>query len=123
MSKQCPIEATLSRINGKWKLLIIKALSKGPVRYGALEKAIPNISAKVLTQQLREMEGDGLVIRTVYAEIPPKVEYSLDEMGLSIFSVFFAMRQWSLEKDTKHAEEIECRGCDDCRPSDYYKRV
>ncbi|MDR1375895.1 MAG: helix-turn-helix transcriptional regulator [Synergistaceae bacterium] len=114
MSGRCPIESTLSLINGKWKLLILKELSQGPVRYGALERAIPAISAKVLTQQLREMETDGLVVRTIFPEIPPRVEYSLDEMGASIFKVFAEMRRWGLEENKRHS--IRCAGCKNCLP-------
>ena len=82
MNGRCPIETTVSLINGKWKLLILKELSQGPVRYGQLGAQIPAVSAKVLTQQLREMEEDGLIVRTVFAEVPPRVEYSLADMGL-----------------------------------------
>jgi DNA-binding HxlR family transcriptional regulator len=114
MKKRCPIESTLAMINGKWKLLILKELSQGPVRYGALERGIPVISAKVLTQQLREMETDGLVVRTIFPEIPPRVEYSLDEMGISIFKVFAEMRRWGLEEDKRH--DIHCAGCKNCLP-------
>jgi DNA-binding HxlR family transcriptional regulator len=114
MNRQCPIESTLSLINGKWKLLILKELSQGPVRYGALERGIPTISAKVLTQQLREMEADGLVVRTIFPEIPPRVEYSLDEMGTSIFKVFTEMRRWGLEEDRRH--DIRCAECKNCLP-------
>ena len=74
MNGRCPIETTVSLINGKWKLLILKELSQGPVRYGRLGAQIPAVSAKVLTQQLREMEEDGLIVRTVFAEVPPRVE-------------------------------------------------
>jgi DNA-binding HxlR family transcriptional regulator len=101
-------------INGKWKLLILKELSQGPVRYGALERGIPTISSKVLTQRLREMEADGLVVRTIFSEIPPRVEYSLDEMGISIFKVFTEMRRWGLEEDKRH--NIRCAGCKNCLP-------
>jgi DNA-binding HxlR family transcriptional regulator len=114
MNPKCPIESTLSLINGKWKLLILKALSQGPLRYGALEKRISGVSAKVLTQQLREMEKDGLLIRTIFPEVPPRVEYSLDKMAISIFSVFAAMRNWGLNEDRVH--EIECSGCAECQP-------
>jgi DNA-binding HxlR family transcriptional regulator len=118
MSKLCPIESTLALINGKWRLLILKALSQGPVRYGALERGIPRISAKVLTQQLREMEQDGLIIRTIFPEIPPRVEYSLDKMGLSIYSVFKEMRRWGLEENKN--PDVECSHCVHCRPAAYY---
>ena len=119
MTGLCPVESTLSLINGKWKLLILKQLTQGPVRYGALGRSIPSISSKVLTQQLREMEKDGLIIRTVFPEVPPRVEYSLDKMGVSIFSVFVEMRRWGLEEDFVH--NAKCNYCSNCQPSDYYK--
>lgn len=119
MDKQCPIEATLSLINGKWRILILKQLSQGPVRYGALERSITTISSKVLTQQLREMEGDGLIIRTIFPEIPPHVEYRLSEMGVSIFTMFLALRQWGLTENQK--DGIACSGCRNCQPSSFYK--
>lgn len=90
--RKCPIESTLSIISGKWKILIIKALSQGPVRYGQLAKEIPQVSAKVLTQQLREMEDDGLVKRVIFAEIPPRVEYSLSRMGASLAPILVELR-------------------------------
>jgi DNA-binding HxlR family transcriptional regulator len=114
MGGKCPIETTLSLINGKWKLLILKELSQGAVRYGKLGAAIPAVSAKVLTQQLRELEEDGLIVRTVYAEVPPRVEYSLSDMGTSIFSVFKELRRWALEDDG--LARGECSFCGQCIP-------
>ena len=114
MEAQCPIESTLSLINGKWKQMILKELSQGPVRYGQLGARIPSVSSKVLTQQLREMERDGLIVRTVFAEIPPRVEYSLAEMGASIFTVFKELRRWGLEEDAMHRGK--CSFCGQCRP-------
>ncbi len=121
MSAKCPIESTMSLINGKWKLLILKALSQGPVRYGHLERGLPSISAKVLTQQLREMEADKLIVRTVFPEIPPRVEYSLDKLGVSVFTVFVEMRLWGLEENENR--EVNCAGCLNCIPSSYYNDV
>lgn len=120
MSKRCPIESTLSLISGKWKILIMKALSQGPMRYGVLERSIPDITSKVLTQQLREMEKDGLIVRVVYPEVPPRVEYGLDEMGFSIFRVFVELRRWGLEEDKVH--EIKCFNCSQCVPIIYDMR-
>ena len=114
MGGKCPIETTLSLINGKWKLLILKELSQGAVRYGKLGAAIPAVSAKVLTQQLRELDEDGLIVRTVYAEVPPRVEYSLSDMGASIFSVFKELRRWGLEGDG--LARGECSFCGQCIP-------
>ncbi len=109
---KCPIESTLALISGKWKILIIKALSQGPVRYGALAREIPPVSAKVLTQQLRELEEDGLVVRTVFPAVPPRVEYSLSAMGASLATVLVALRQWGLTQDRVHA--VECSYCGKC---------
>lgn len=114
MENKCPIESTLSIINGKWKILILKELSKGPVRYGQIGNNIPTISAKVLTQQLREMVDDGLVVRKVFAEIPPRVEYSLNEMGISLYTVFKELRRWGLSEDKVHS--VQCSFCEKCQP-------
>jgi len=114
VENKCPIESTLSLVNGKWRLLILKELSQGPVRYGQIGNHIPSISAKVLTQQLRELMADGLVMRMVFAEIPPRVEYSLSRMGISIFTVFKELRQWGLSEDNEHS--VKCSYCKKCQP-------
>jgi DNA-binding HxlR family transcriptional regulator len=114
MDKKCPIEYTLSLISGKWKIIILKELSQEPVRYGALGKIIPGISPKVLSQHLREMESDGLIVREVFPEVPPRVEYSLSEMGKSISSILIELRQWGLEMDVKGI--TECTFCKKCQP-------
>lgn len=114
MEYKCPIETTLSLISGKWKILILKELIKGPVRYGLINKNIANISAKVLTQQLRELEEDGLILRSIYAEVPPRVEYSLSEMGGSMLVILREMRRWGLNKNTLHP--VRCSRCQQCEP-------
>jgi len=114
VGNKCPIESTISLINGKWKILILKELSQGPVRYGKIGNHIPTISAKVLTQQLREMVDDGLLVREVFAEIPPRVEYSLGEMGISLFTVFKELRRWGLSEDKVHS--VQCAYCKNCQP-------
>ena len=114
MTDKCPIEYTVSLINGKWKLVILKELSQGPVRYGQLGERVASISSKVLTQQLREMETDGLIVRTVFAEIPPKVEYSLSDLGISIFKIFVELRRWGLE--TGQDRQVRCSFCGGCQP-------
>ncbi|MBA2885991.1 MULTISPECIES: winged helix-turn-helix transcriptional regulator [Clostridium] len=90
----CSVETTLLLIGGKWKVLILRDLINGTKRFGELKKSINSISQKVLTQQLREMEEDGLVERTVYAEVPPRVEYSLTEDGMSLKPVLNSMLAW-----------------------------
>lgn len=110
--RRCPIESTLAIISGKWKILIMKALSQGPVRYGEISKEIPAVSSKVLTQQLREMEKDGLIVRKVFPEIPPRVEYSLSKMGASLSSVLGELRNWGLTEDKVH--DVECTYCKKC---------
>lgn len=112
MEYRCPIETTLSLISGKWKIIILKELIRGPVRYSLLSKKIPRISSKVLTQQLKEMEQDGVVVRKIYAEVPPRVEYSLSEMGQSMLTILTAMREWGLKNDKVHP--IKCYECKQC---------
>jgi DNA-binding HxlR family transcriptional regulator len=91
---KCPVETTLSLIGDKWKVLILRDLISGTKRFGELKKSINSISQKVLTQQLRTMEGDGLVNRKVYAEVPPRVEYSLTELGLSLKPILDSLWKW-----------------------------
>ena len=90
----CPIEAALGLIGGKWKALIIDHLTEGPMRFGALQRKMPKITAKMLTQQLRELEEDGLIARCVYPVVPPKVEYSLTPFGESCLPILDAMCAW-----------------------------
>lgn len=90
----CPVETTLSLIGDKWKILILRDLMPGTKRFGELRKSIGTVSQKVLTTQLRDMEAKGLVRRQVYAEVPPRVEYSLTETGRSLQPVLDAMRSW-----------------------------
>lgn len=94
VEKSCPVTATLQVIGGKWKSVILWQLRDQTYRFGELKKQIPNISQKMLSQQLRELEQDGLVVRKVYAEIPPKVEYSLTELGVTLCPVLEAMCHW-----------------------------
>ena len=90
----CPVETTLMLIGDKWKVLILRDLMPGPKRFGDLKKSIGNVSQKVLTAQLRDLEEKGLVSRKVYAEVPPRVEYSLTELGKSLSPILDAMREW-----------------------------
>ena len=90
----CPVETTLSLIGDKWKVLILRDLMPGTKRFGELKKSIGSVSQKVLTAQLRAMEDSGLVHREVYAEVPPRVEYSLTALGRSLQLILTAMQQW-----------------------------
>lgn len=90
----CPIETTLMLISSKWVVLILRDLMPGTKRFGELKKSIGSVTQKVLTAQLREMEANGLVIRTVYAEVPPRVEYTLTALGYSLKPVLEAMWSW-----------------------------
>ena len=90
----CPVETTLSLIGDKWKVLILRDLMPGTKRFGELKKSIGSVSQKVLTAQLRDMEERGLLSRTVYAEVPPRVEYTLTETGYSLKPVLDAMTAW-----------------------------
>lgn len=93
----CPVEVTLSLISNRWKVLIIRDLLDGTKRFGELKKSIGSISQKVLTSNLRDMETSNLLTRTVYAEVPPRVEYTLTETGLSLFPILNSMVEWGLE--------------------------
>lgn len=90
----CPVETTLTLIGDKWKVLILRDLMLGTKRFGELKKSIGTVSQKVLTAQLRDMEANGLVHREVYAEVPPRVEYSLTELGQSLKPILDAMWNW-----------------------------
>lgn len=90
----CPVETTLTLIGDKWKVLILRDLMPGTKRFGELKKSVGNVSQKVLTAQLRAMEASGLVNRKVYAEVPPRVEYSLTEFGKSLKPILDAMYAW-----------------------------
>ena len=90
----CPVETTLTLISDKWKVLILRDLMPGTKRFGELKKSVGNVSQKVLTSQLREMEQSGLLIRTVYPEVPPRVEYTLTDLGRSLKPILDAMQSW-----------------------------
>lgn len=93
----CPVATTVSIIGSKWKLLIMRNLLARPWRFNELMRDLEGISQKVLTDSLRSMEADGIVVRTVYPEVPPHVEYSLSELGESMRPVIAAMAQWGEE--------------------------
>ncbi len=100
----CPVETTLMMIGDKWKVLILRDLMNGTMRFGELKKSIGSVSQKVLTTQLRDMEEKGLVNRKVYAEVPPRVEYTLTEAGYSLKPVLDAMWSWGEAYKIKRAE-------------------
>lgn len=91
---ECPVATTVQLIGNKWKLLIIRNLRMRPWRFNELQKSLDGISQKVLTDSLRSMEADGLITRTVYAEVPPRVEYALSELGETMRPILDAMEVW-----------------------------
>ena len=93
----CPVETTLMLISDKWKVLILRDLLPGTKRFGELRRSVGGVSQKVLTAQLRQMEDSGLLTRTVYPEVPPRVEYTLTELGYSLKPILDAMRNWGEE--------------------------
>ena len=93
----CPVETTLMLISNRWNVLILRDLMEGTKRFGELKKSLGNISQKVLSANLRAMEENGLLIRTVYAQVPPKVEYTLTDTGYSLKPVLDAMVQWGIK--------------------------
>lgn len=99
---ECPVAATVQIIGSKWKLLILRNLSARPWRFNELRKDLDGISQKVLTDSLRSMEEDGIVIRTVYPEVPPRVEYSLSELGQSMWPILEAMQEWGNNYKAKY---------------------
>lgn len=90
----CPVETTLALIGDKWKVLILRELMPGTKRFGELQRSIGSVSQKVLTSNLRQMEADALVERKVYAEVPPRVEYSLTELGQSLKPIMDSLWAW-----------------------------
>ena len=98
----CPVETTLMLIGDKWKVLILRDLMGGTKRFGELKKSIGTVSQKVLTAQLRDMEEKGLLTRKVYAEVPPRVEYTLTETGYSLKPILDSMWAWGLDYKAKN---------------------
>jgi DNA-binding HxlR family transcriptional regulator len=94
----CEVETTLKIIGGRWKVLIIRELMAGIKRFGELQRSLPGITQKMLTQQLREMEEDGIIHREVYPQIPPKVEYSLTPLGETLQPILYAMHEWAVQR-------------------------
>ena len=104
----CAVEVTLSVMGGTWKPIILFQLLHGKKRFGELSRAIPGITQRMLTLQLRELEEAGIVARTVYAEVPPRVDYALTELGRSLQPVLIAMRNWGIaySKNFAQAEPV-----------------
>lgn len=94
-SPGCAVEAALSLIDGKWKGVVLYHLLEGTHRFNEIRRRIPNVTQRMLTNQLRELEADGLILRTVYPEVPPKVEYSLTARGRSLEPVIAALKAWA----------------------------
>ena len=113
---KCPVETTLKMIGKKWKIIILRELLAGTKRFGELKKSVSGISQKVLTANLRQMEEDGLVTRKIYNEVPPRVDYTLTDVGYSLASVLDSMADWGegyrhflklLEKQNKKSANIK----------------
>ncbi|WIW70527.1 winged helix-turn-helix transcriptional regulator [Anaerosinus gibii] len=98
----CPVEVTLSLIGNRWKCLILRDLLSGTKRFGELKKSVEGITQKVLTSNLREMEANNLLVRRVYAEVPPRVEYTLTKTGMSLRPILEAMFVWGSEYKEKN---------------------
>ncbi|WP_104109582.1 MULTISPECIES: helix-turn-helix domain-containing protein [unclassified Arthrobacter] len=94
-NRNCPSRQVLDRIGDRWSVLVVGALSQGPLRFSALAKRVDGVSQKMLTQTLRGLERDGLIIRTMYAQIPPRVEYQLSESGTSLAQPILALETWA----------------------------
>ena len=90
----CAVERMMGLIDGKWKIIVLYKLLRGTLRFNELRRLIPSITQRMLTHQLRELEADGLIIRTVYAQVPPRVEYTLSTRGRSLEPVLLAMKEW-----------------------------
>ena len=96
--KSCPVTATMQVLGGKWKAILINAIYlTSPARFGELRRSVKGITQSMLTQQLRELEDDGLISRKIYAEIPPRVEYTLTEFGLTLSPIMQSMAKWGEE--------------------------
>jgi DNA-binding HxlR family transcriptional regulator len=107
---RCAIEVTLHLISGKWKALIICHLLTGTMRYSELKRIFPEMTPKMLTQQLRELERDGLVTRRVYPQVPPKVEYSLTPLGQTLEPVIRLLSDWGVQCSARGGSPVRCCG-------------
>ncbi|SEL75301.1 transcriptional regulator, HxlR family [Colwellia chukchiensis] len=101
----CPVEATLALIGGKWKGVILYHLLSDTIRFNELRRLMPDVTQRMLTKQLRELEADGLILRKVYPEVPPRVEYSMADYGLTLAPIITALQKWGTEHLERVAEE------------------
>lgn len=104
---ECPVATTVQLIGNKWKLLILRNLLARPWRFNELQKSLDGISQKVLTDSLRSMEADGIITRTVYAEVPPRVEYALSELGESMRPILNSMQAWGENYKAMKEQDID----------------
>ncbi|MDI5929226.1 winged helix-turn-helix transcriptional regulator [Rhizobium leguminosarum] len=98
-------QRAIRAITGKWKIEIVCSLVAGPMRFGELRRALPGITQHMLTEQLRDLERNGIVIRTAYAEIPPRVEYALSQAGIDLMPTFATLRDWALRYENQLADQ------------------
>lgn len=106
---ECPVDIAMNILSGKWKLSILWQLKKGTVRFNELQRRLSKITQKTLTQQLRELEHDGIIRREIFPEVPPRVEYSFTSLGQSIIPVLDSMCQWGkyYKKEKQRAQKLE----------------
>jgi DNA-binding HxlR family transcriptional regulator len=115
-SPGCSVEAAIGLIDGKWKSIVLYHLLTGTLRFNEIRRHIPNVTQRMLTNQLRELEADGLIVRTVYAQVPPKVEYSLSPLGRSMESILMALKTWGDANIGRYGKPKEASS-DECSES------
>jgi DNA-binding HxlR family transcriptional regulator len=115
LGERCPVRTAIAVLGGKWKPLVVYYLRTGTKRFSELRRAIPEATQQVLTQQLRELEADGIVARTVYAVVPPKVEYDLTVLGRQLGPIFDLLERWGSELISS-MERPALRDAQDCAP-------
>ena len=117
----CAVEATMSVLGGIWKPVLVSHLLAGPVRFNALCRLTPNAPARMITLQLRELEADGIIRRTIYPEVPPKVEYALTDLGRTLEPVLTSLRDWG-ESFVSQPGEAGANGTPGYEPEDVLAR-